>query len=82
MPSYDICYLHEDGSLLGAFSAEAASDKHAKILAHAMRLSGAKALEVWCGETLIYARPERAEAARRSAAPDAALQEAARRAAA
>ena len=34
-----------------------ADDGRAKVLAHAMKLPSAKKLEVWSGETLIYARP-------------------------
>jgi hypothetical protein len=57
MPAYEICYLDEDGSLTYKFSATCDDDQRAKILAHAMKLPSAKKLEVWSGETLIYARP-------------------------
>jgi hypothetical protein len=82
MPSYEICYLHEDGSLMGHVCADAVSDKHAKILAHAMRLPGARAMEVWCGDALVYARPERTEGFGLAIFPDAAVQNGVRRAAA
>jgi hypothetical protein len=57
MPAYDICYLDQDGSLTYKFSATCDDDQRAKILAHAMKLPSAKKLEVWSGQTLIYARP-------------------------
>ena len=57
MPAYEICYLDDDGSLTYKFSATCDDDQRAKILAHAMKLPSAKKLEVWSGETLIYARP-------------------------
>ena len=57
MPAYEICYLDTDGALTYKFAADCTDDKRAKVLAHAMKLPGAKRLEVWSGETLIYARP-------------------------
>jgi len=77
MPTYNICYLNEDGSLAASFTAEAVSDKHAKILAHAMRLAGSKGLEVWRDAALVYARPERTPLS----PPDVAAQESVRDAA-
>ena len=59
MQSYEINYLNDDGTLAAKLSAQCASDKDAKILAHAMKLSGTLQIEVWNGRTLIYARPER-----------------------
>ncbi len=58
MPNYEICYLNDDGSLAGAFSTAYTNDKQAKILAHAMKLDGAKRIEVWHGPALVYTRPE------------------------
>lgn len=58
MPAYEINYRHDDGSLTAKIETHCASDKEAKILAHAMKMDGARALEVWQGETLIYARPQ------------------------
>ena len=58
MPAYEICYLDRDGALTYKFSATCAEDKHAKVLAHAMKLPTCKQLEVWTGEKLIYQRPE------------------------
>jgi hypothetical protein len=58
MPAYEINYRHHDGSLTAKIETHCASDKEAKILAHAMKMDGAGALEVWQGETLIYARPQ------------------------
>ena len=57
MPQYEICYLDHADKLLGTHSAPCADNKHARILAHAMRLSGTKRIEVWCGATLVYERP-------------------------
>ena len=62
MPAYEICYLDRDGALTYKFAADCADDKRAKVLAHAMKLPSAKRLEVWSGETLIYARPSDAPA--------------------
>jgi len=58
MPSYDICYLNDDGTLAGKIAAECDNDVQAKVLAHAMKLKGAKRIEVWDGVTLVYRRPE------------------------
>jgi hypothetical protein len=58
MPSYEICYLNEDGSLACTLSALCDDDKRAKILAHAMKLSEYKRFEVWADKTLVYARPQ------------------------
>jgi hypothetical protein len=58
MPSYDICYLNADGSLFAKLAAMCVDDKHAKILSHAMKLDGAKRIEVWDGATLVYERPQ------------------------
>jgi hypothetical protein len=57
MPAYEICYLDTDGALTYKFAADCTDDNRAKVLAHAMKLPSAKRLEVWSGETLIYARP-------------------------
>ena len=57
MPAYEICYLDRDGALTYKISATCAEDKHAKVLAHAMKLPTCKQLEVWTGEKLIYKRP-------------------------
>jgi hypothetical protein len=58
MPAYEIIYRHDDGSLTAKIETHCASDKEAKILAHAMKMDGAHQLEVRQGETLIYARPQ------------------------
>ncbi len=58
MPNYDICYLNSDGTLSATLAAQCATDQQAKILAHAMKLDGAKRIEVWDGKTLIYQRPQ------------------------
>ncbi len=58
MPSYDICYLKEDGSVAARIAADCANDMQAKVLAHAMKLEGSTRIEVWDGVTLVYERPE------------------------
>ncbi|HEY2033421.1 MAG TPA: hypothetical protein VGH02_07000 [Rhizomicrobium sp.] len=59
MPAYEINYRHGDGSLTAKIETHCATDKEAKILAHAMKMEGARQLEVWQGDVLIYARPQR-----------------------
>ncbi len=58
MPVYAICYIDAEGALLSAFSVPCLDDKQAKIMAHAMRVSGAMRMEVWNGSTLVYERPQ------------------------
>ena len=58
MLAYDICYLDHEGVLTCKFSALCGDDKHAKVLAHAMKISDSKRLEVWSGDVLIYRRPQ------------------------
>ncbi len=58
MPVYEIFYLDADCALLGTFSVPCACDKEAKIMAHAMRVSGARRMEVWNGSALVYERPQ------------------------
>jgi hypothetical protein len=57
MPSYEICYLNSDGSLACTLAANCSDDMHAKVLAHAMKLTEYKRFEVWTGRTLVYERP-------------------------
>ena len=57
MPAYEICYLDDLGHLTYKFSATCDDDQRAKILAHAMKAPGARTLEVWSGEAMIYSRP-------------------------
>ena len=57
MPSYEICYLNQDGSLFAKFSTICDDQLKAKVMAHAMKLEGAKQIEVWDGRSLIYSRP-------------------------
>ena len=61
MPNYEICYLHEDGTLAGKFAANCDTDMQAKIFAHAMRLDTARKIEVWSESKLIYRRPGQPE---------------------
>ena len=58
VPAYEINYRHGDGSLTAKIETHCASDKEAKILAHAMKMDGARQIEVWQGDILIYARPQ------------------------
>jgi hypothetical protein len=62
MPSYEICYFDDEGSLTCSFSAICDSETHAKVLAHAMKLSDYKTFEVWHDRTLVYERPQHFEA--------------------
>ncbi|MBU6444898.1 MAG: hypothetical protein KGR48_13415 [Alphaproteobacteria bacterium] len=59
MPNYEIRYLDFEGACVGTLTTPCASEKDAKILAHAMRLPGTKRMEVWRGAELIYERPQR-----------------------
>jgi hypothetical protein len=63
MPSFEICYLDDDGSLACSFSAMCANETHAKVLAHAMKLSAYKTFEVWQDRRLVYERPSHLESA-------------------
>jgi hypothetical protein len=63
MPAYEINYLHDDGSLAAKFSAQCACDKDAKVLAHAMKMTDTRQIEVWSGRALIYTRPEQLQRA-------------------
>jgi hypothetical protein len=58
MPAYEITYRHDDGSLTAKIETQCASDREAKILAHAMKMDGAQQFEVRQGDTLVYARPQ------------------------
>jgi hypothetical protein len=66
MPEYEITYRHDDGSLTAKIETQCATDKEAKILAHAMKVDGARQFEVWQGDTLIYSRPQTAAVVQRS----------------
>lgn len=61
MPSYQICYFDDHGSLACSFSAMCASEMQAKVLAHAMKLSDYKTFEVWRDHALVYERPQHFE---------------------
>jgi hypothetical protein len=58
MPAYEICYLNDDGSLLCTLAAMCNDDLHARVLAHAMKLSAYKRFEVWRDRRLVYERPQ------------------------
>src|SRR5262249_15271625 len=53
MPSYQICYFDDHGSLTCTLSAMCESETQAKVLAHAMKLSDYKTFEVWHERTLV-----------------------------
>ena len=57
MPSYDIRYLNDDGTLATMVEAECVNEMQAKVLAHAMKRKGLRRLEVWDGAKLVYRRP-------------------------
>ena len=57
MPTYEINYLHHDGSLACKLEAQCEDDTHAKVLAHAMKDHEHKGMEVWNGSSLVYQRP-------------------------
>ena len=57
MPSYEICYLNDDGTLDARVAAKCANDMQAKVLAHAMKKKGLKRIKVWDGKKLVYERP-------------------------
>lgn len=57
MPAYEITYRDSGGSLTAKIETQCASDREAKVLAHAMRMDGARQFEVWRDEALVYARP-------------------------
>jgi len=66
MPSYDIRYLYDDGTLAAAVAAECAGEMQAKVLAHALKRKGFIRIEVWDGARLVYERPQRARSYRRA----------------
>ncbi len=64
MPSYDIRYLNDDGTLAAAVAAECVDDTKAKVLAHALKHKEFARLEVWDGGDLVYERPQRSRSYR------------------
>src|ERR1700722_17800576 len=58
MPSYEICYLNDDGTLACTLAAMCSDEMRAKALAQAMKLSEYKRFEVWEDRTLVYERPQ------------------------
>lgn len=59
VPSYEIYYREQDGTLVEKFSVECATPMQAKIMSHAMKARPHAEIEVWQGEALVYERPER-----------------------
>jgi len=57
MPVYNICYLDEHGRVMHKFAAACKNHTAAKVLAHAVKSSDHKGLEVWSKGELIYSRP-------------------------
>lgn len=58
MPTYEICYTNDDGSLACTFAAMCRDDLHAKVLAHAMKPGAHNRFEVWLDRKLVYERPQ------------------------
>ena len=56
MPSFEFCYINEDGSLACTLAACFADEAHAKKFARATKLSDRKSYEVWLGERLVFER--------------------------
>jgi hypothetical protein len=54
MPSFEFCYINEDGSLACTLAACFADEAHAKKFARATKLGDLKSYEVWLGERLVY----------------------------
>jgi 1,2-phenylacetyl-CoA epoxidase PaaB subunit len=59
MPSFEIYYRENDGTLVEKFSVHCATPMHAKVMAHAMKTRPAAEIEVWLGDALVYERPTR-----------------------
>jgi len=59
MPSYEIYYMNDDGTLDAKVAAECADDRQAKVLAHALKKKGLRRIKVWEGDNLVYERPHR-----------------------
>lgn len=57
MPVYEIRYRDSEDQLTHCFAAECDSDTKAKVVAHAMKASADRGLEVWRAGVLIYQRP-------------------------
>jgi hypothetical protein len=60
MPSFEIYYREQDGTLVEKFSVHCASHTQAKVMAHAMKARPAAEIEVWLEDCLVYERPCRA----------------------
>ncbi len=58
MTTFEICYLEDDGTLACAFSVQFEDEMRAKILAHAMKPTAVRTIEVWHGQQLVYRRPD------------------------
>jgi hypothetical protein len=60
MPSFEIYYREQDGTLVEKFAVHCASHTQAKVMAHAMKASPSAVIEVWLEDSLVYERPSRA----------------------
>ncbi len=69
MRAFEICYLEDDGALVCAFTVQFEDEMRAKILAHAMKPTACRTIEVWHGPELVYRRPEDTLDVRRPAPP-------------
>lgn len=59
MPSFEIYYREQDGTLVEKFSVHCASPMQAKVMAHAMKTRPSTEIEVWLEDRLVYERPQR-----------------------
>ena len=58
MPNFEILYRNHDGRLAVKLTAQCVDEKHAKVLAHAMKAAEHHQFEVWDDTHLVYERPE------------------------
>jgi hypothetical protein len=59
MPSFEIYYRQQDGTLVEKLAVSCESPLHAKVMAHAMRTTPHAEIEIWLGDALVYERPEK-----------------------
>ena len=61
MPSFEFCYINEDGSLACTLAACFADEAHAKKFVRTTKLGDLKSYEVWQGERLVYGQFDEAQ---------------------
>jgi hypothetical protein len=59
MPSFEIYYREQDGTLVEKFSVHCSSPTKAKVMAHAMKVYPYAEIEVWLDDMLVYEQPHR-----------------------